>query len=178
MALGLLEGREQCVEFDPDHSVAMFYRNKLCRNGRAEYEEFQEHSPLPWVPKCMIVLLDATSRADLRDKLLEGGRSLVSPLRVTVNYTTTLSEDPDLELASVNCVLGRELKTLYDYDRVGQEKTDEPQAHLQTHGGKTQLSTLIMIGMGGVNTGLKTRTHSNDTRTTPRWQPFCAPPRR
>ena len=73
----------------------------------------------------MVVLLDATSRADLRDKLLEGGRSLVSPLRVTINYTTTLSEDPDMELASVNCVLGRELKTLYDYDRVGQEKTDE-----------------------------------------------------
>ena len=73
----------------------------------------------------MVVLLDATSRADLRDKLLEGGRSLVSPLRVTINYTTTLSEDPDMELASVNCVLGRELKTLYDYDRVGQERTDE-----------------------------------------------------
>lgn len=125
VALGLLEGREQCVEFDPDHSVAMVYRNKVCRNGRAEYEEFQEHSPLPWIPKCMVVLLDATSRADLRDKLLEGGRSLVSPLRVTINYTTTLSEDPDMELASVNCVLGRELKTLYDYDRVGQEKTDE-----------------------------------------------------
>lgn len=80
VALGLLRGREDCVEMDSDRAVTMFYRNKACRNGRTEYEEFQEHTPPPWQPKCIVVALATSSRAELRDQLVEQGRILVHPL--------------------------------------------------------------------------------------------------
>ena len=80
VTLGTLRGREDCVEMDSEHSIAMFYRNKPCRNGRMEYEEFQEHTPPTWEPKCLIILLATKSRADLRDQLVEQGRILVHPL--------------------------------------------------------------------------------------------------
>jgi hypothetical protein len=100
-----------------------------------EYEEFQEHTPPTWEPKCVIIWLATKSRADLRDKLVEQGRILVHPLRISLNYTTTLSEDPDHELASTNCALGREMQKLYEYDTAGQELTDKYlalQAELQS----------------------------------------------
>ena len=80
VALGLLRGREDCVEMDSEHAIAMFYRNKKCRNGRMEYEEFQEHTPPTWEPKCIVVALAVKSRAELRDNLVEQGRILVHPL--------------------------------------------------------------------------------------------------
>ena len=124
VTLGTVRGREECVEMDAEHSIAMFYRNKQCRNGRTEYEEFQEHTPPTWEPRCVIILLATKSRADLRDQLVEQGRILVHPLRISVNYTTTLSEEPDHELAATNCALGRELEKLYEHDKAGQELTD------------------------------------------------------
>ena len=135
VTLGTLRGREDCVEMDGEKSIAMFYRNKPCRNGRMEYEEFQEHTPPTWEPKCVIILLATKSRADLRDQLVEQGRILVHPLRISLNYTTTLSEEPDHELASTNCALGREMQKLYEYDTAGQELTDKYlalQAELET----------------------------------------------
>ena len=125
VALGLLRGREECVEMDSSRSVSLFYRNQKCRNGRNDYEEFQEHTPPTWQPKCIVVSLAVKSRAELRDQLVEQGRILVHPLRLSLNYTTTLSEDPDHELASVNCALGRELVNLHRHDQAGQELTDK-----------------------------------------------------
>ena len=109
---------------DPEHSVAMFYRNQKCRNGKTEYEEFQEHRPPTWQPKCIVILIEPDSRAALRDSLVEQGRILVHPLRIAVNYTTAMSVNPDLEVASINCALGRELLHLHEHDLAGQEARD------------------------------------------------------
>jgi len=65
---------------DPDKSIAMFYRNLRCRNGKTEYEEFEAHAPPTWQPKCIVVLIEPDSRAALRDSLVEQGRILVHPL--------------------------------------------------------------------------------------------------
>lgn len=80
VTLGTLRGREDCVEMDPERSIAMFYRNMACRNGKTEYEEFQEHAPPTWQPKCIVILIQPESRAALRDTLVEQGRILVQPL--------------------------------------------------------------------------------------------------
>lgn len=77
---GTVRGRETCMEVDPDHAITLFYRDKWCRFGRNEYEEFQDHKPTSWEPKCLIVLLQAESRRALRDELVEAGRILVHPL--------------------------------------------------------------------------------------------------
>ena len=105
-------------------SVTLFYRNKRCRAGRSEYEEFDEHAPPIWQPKCIVVLLAAESRAALRDQLMEQGRILVDPLQLNLNYTTSTSDNPDLEVASANCALGRELRMLHKHDMAGQAERD------------------------------------------------------
>ena len=134
VALGQVAGREGCVEADSNHAITLFYRDAVCRAGRNEYEEFSSHKPSTFQPKCLVVLIEAESRAKLRDELLESGRSLTDPLLVSVNYTTARSPDPDLEVASSNCALGRELLSLYEHDLVGQEERtalDEARAALK-----------------------------------------------
>jgi hypothetical protein len=79
------------------------------------------------------VLLEAESRAKLRDELLESGRPLTDPLLISVNFTTARSPNPDLEVASSNCALGRELLILHEHDLAGQEERtalDEARANL------------------------------------------------
>ena len=117
-------GREECVEVDPDRAMTIFYRNSKCRNGRAEYEENTEHTPPPWQPKCMVLLIRPESRAALRDELLEAGRILVQPVRVNVSYVTSMVDDPDLQVAATNCALGRDLLDLYEHDLAGQAERD------------------------------------------------------
>ena len=124
VTLGTVESRENCVEYDQERAMPMFYRNQACRNGRAEYEENSPHAPLPWQPKCMVLLIEAESRAALRDQLIEAGRILVQPLRVNVSYVTSMSEDPDLQVASTNCALGRDMLDLYEHDLAGQAERD------------------------------------------------------
>ena len=124
VTLGTVEGRETCVEYDQERAMPMFYRNQACRNGRAAYEENSPHAPLPWVPKCMVILIEAESRAALRDQLIEAGRILVQPLRVNVSYVTTMSEESDMEVAATNCALGRDLLDLYEHDLAGQAERD------------------------------------------------------
>ena len=123
VTLGTTANRENCVEYDSEHAAAMFYRNQACRNGRNEYEENSPHS-IAWQPKCMVILVEAKSRAALRDQLVEAGRILVQPLRVNVSYVTTMSEDPDMQVAATNCALGRDLLDLYEHDLAGQAERD------------------------------------------------------
>ena len=149
VALGTKRGRESCVENDPEKSVIIFYRDKICRNGRNEYEEFSPHKPttvcvnsllIPflrpdlthtnpnpitqWQPKCLVMLIEPDSMAALRDELVEQGRILIDKVRVDVNYTTATSENPDLTVSSLNCALGREMLKLYEHDQAGQEERD------------------------------------------------------
>ena len=150
VALGTMRGREDCVEVDSERAITMFYRNQKCRNGRTEYEEFSPHEPPTWQPKCLIMLIEPESRAALRDSLVEQGRILVHPVRVSVNYTTAQSENPDLAVASSNCALGHELKTLYEYDLAGQEKRDrlvQLQADLVTARNQYELFNRVYLGL-------------------------------
>ena len=120
VTFGQKEGRENCVEVDPDHAVTLFYRDQVCRNGRSEYEEFMSHKPTTWQPKCIIALIEAESRAKLRDELVEAGRVLTDPLQVTFNFTTALGAEPNLEVTAMNCALGHLLQETYEADLVGQ----------------------------------------------------------
>ena len=125
VAFGQVEGREHCVEADSNHAITLFYRDAVCRAGRNEYEEFAPHKPSTFQPRCLVLVIEAESRAALRDELLESGRPLTDPLVVQVNFTTARSVDPDLDVASSNCALGRELLSLYSYDQEGQRVHDE-----------------------------------------------------
>lgn len=124
VSYGTVRGRESCVEVDSAHAITMFYRNQGCRNGRTEYEEFQSHRPSTWQPRCLVLLIEPDNRAALRDELVEIGRSLIDPINVMVQFTTTLSADPDFQVSSVNCAIGRELQMLHEHDLVGQTDTD------------------------------------------------------
>ena len=119
-----MRGREQCAEIDSEHVLTMFYRNRFCRNGRTEYEEFQPHRPSTWQPRCLVLLIEADSRAALRDELVEVGRPLVVPIKVMTQFVTAQSEDPDLEVTSSSCAIGRQLRSLHDHDLVGQTDVD------------------------------------------------------
>lgn len=121
VALGQVRGREGCVEADSNHAITLFYRDAACRSGRNEYEELDPHKPSTFQPRCLVVLLEAESRAKLRDELIESGRPLTDPLLIQVNYTTARSADPQLDVTSSSCALGRELLTLYEHDLVGQQ---------------------------------------------------------
>ncbi len=122
VSFGTREGRENCIEVDSSRAVTLFYRNKICRHGRSEYEEFQPHKPTSWQPRCLIALIEADSRAKLRDELVEAGRVLTDPLLVQINFTTTLSPNPDMEVAAENCGLGHLLRDAYHADLAGQEE--------------------------------------------------------
>ena len=124
VALGQVEGREGCVEADSNHAITLFYRDAVCRAGRNEYEEFSPHKPSTFEPKCLVILIEAASRAALRDELIESGRPLTDPLLISVNFTTSRSLDPDLEVTSSSCALGRELLTLHEHDLPGQAAAD------------------------------------------------------
>ncbi len=122
VSFGTKEGREKCIEVDSDHAVTIFYRDFVCRHGRNEYEEFEPHKPTSWQPRCLIALIEADSRAKLRDELVEAGRLLSDPLNIQINFTTALSPDPDLEIAAENCGLGHLLRDTYRADLAGQEE--------------------------------------------------------
>ena len=80
VSFGTKQGREHCVEVDPEHAITLFYRDQACRNGRSEYEEFTSHKPTAWQPRCIIALIEAESRAKMRDELVEAGRLLTDKL--------------------------------------------------------------------------------------------------
>ena len=48
----------------------------------------------------------------------------MQPLRVNVSYVTTMSEEPDFQVAATSCALGRELLDLYEHDLAGQAERD------------------------------------------------------
>ena len=124
VSLGTVRGRESCVEVDKEHATEIFYRDSACREGKIQHEEYSPHKPSLFEPKCIVLLLEADSRSALRDELVESGRILTDPVRIDVNYTVALSANADLRVTSSNCALGRELRDLYEHDRVGQAERD------------------------------------------------------
>ena len=124
VAFGVVRGREECVESDPLHTITIFYRDQKCRDGRNAFGEYTRQRPSEFMPRCIVILLEAVSRADLRDELVEAGRLLLYPLRISLNYTTALSPAPDLTISSDNCALGDLYEQLYDADLAQQRERD------------------------------------------------------
>lgn len=125
VALGQMEQHpEECVVSTPGETREMFYRNKQCVGDRESFDEFQMQKPLEFQARCMVILIEETSRRALLEMLLSSGRAIDHPLRVSVNYTTTLSPSPNFEVAAMNCAMGEILRENYERDLVGQELSD------------------------------------------------------
>jgi len=117
----LAVGHPDCVHAAPDDTREMFYRNKACIGDREPTDEYIEERPLEFQGRCMVILIEESSRKALLDMLVAAGRVLDQPLRISVNYTTALSPDPDLEVSSMNCAVGESIHENYRRDTVGQE---------------------------------------------------------
>ena len=118
VTFGTKEGRENCVEVDPDHAVTLFYRDAVCNAGRSQTEEYVVQKPTTWVPKCIIALIEADSRAKMRDELIEAGRVLTDPFLVSFNFTTALAADPDVATARGAATCWRDFARAADASRL------------------------------------------------------------
>lgn len=155
MTIGQLAvGHPDCVHAAPDDTREMLYRNRACMGNREPTDEYKEERPLEFQAKCMVILIEESSRKALLDMLIAAGRVLDQPLyacflthltlaclpvtecaktntwsfrrrRITVNYTTPKSPDPDLEVSSMNCAVGEIIQENYRRDSVGQELQQE-----------------------------------------------------
>lgn len=122
VAIGQIrEKPEECVHAAPDVAREMFYRNKNCVVNRVALDEYQAQKPLEFQAKCMVILISESSRKALLDMLIASGRILTDPVRISVNYTTTLSQTPNFGIASMNCAIGDIVLENYMRDSVGQE---------------------------------------------------------
>lgn len=122
VAFGAVRGRDDCVEADPNRTIALFYRNQRCRSGRALYEEGASLIPSTFEPRCIVVLLATESRAALRDEFLRVNRMLVYPLKLNVTYVLATSAEPDLVSTSTSCALGGLLHETHLADGAGQDR--------------------------------------------------------
>ena len=121
----LAVGHPDCVHAAPDDTREMLYRNRACMGNREPTDEYKEERPLEFQAKCMVILIEESSRKALLDMLIAAGRVLDQPLRISVNYTTPKSPDPDLEVSSMNCAVGEIIQENYRRDSVGQELQQE-----------------------------------------------------
>ena len=118
-------GHPDCVHAAPGDTREMLYRNKACLGDREPTEEYKEERPLEFQAKCMVVLIEESSRKALLDMLVAAGRALDHPLRVNVSYITSLSPNPDLTVSSMSCAIGEIVHENYKRDTVGQELQTE-----------------------------------------------------
>lgn len=115
----------ECVHASPDGTREMFYRNQACTGHRVPTEEYQLERPLEFQAKCIVILIEESSRKDLLEMLISAGRVLHHPLRLSFNYTTALSSNPDLAVSSMNCAVGNLILENYNRDAVGQQLESE-----------------------------------------------------
>ena len=128
----------------------MFYRNQVCTGGRAPSEEYQSERPLEFQAKCVVVLIEDSSRKALFDTLLASGRALDHPLRISFNFTTSLSPNPEMTVSSMNCAVGNLILENYHRDRVGQQLENELltlQAQLETKNNQVNVFDRTVRGL-------------------------------
>lgn len=121
VSIGQVAGRPECVYTAPDVTRTFLYRNSVCADGQATPEELEVSKPTEFQPGCLVVLVEAESRAALLDELTRAGRVLTDPLKISFNFTKALSDNPDLDVASVQCAISGVIQSNHQRDMVGQE---------------------------------------------------------
>ena len=76
-------------------------------------------------PLCMVVVIAPDSRKDLFDDLLAAGRPLIEKLRISVNYTVGLRDNPSVESITANCQSSILMNENHRRDQVLQDKFTE-----------------------------------------------------
>lgn len=140
----------ECVHVSPDGTREMFYRNRRCLGSRIPSEEYQEERPLEFQARCIVVLIEESSRKALLEMLISTGRVLDDPLRLSFNYTTSLSPSPDLAVSSMNCAVGHLIFENYERDAVGQQLESELtslQAQLETKNQQVEVFDRTVRGL-------------------------------
>lgn len=131
--------------------------------SRTPVDEYQSERPLEFQARCMVVLIEESSRKALMDALVLAGRILDQPMRVSFNYTTAKSQNPDLEVSSMNCAISSLILENYRRDAVGQEKQLELarlQKELAAKSKQIELFDRTTRGLSGTH-----NTFTNDTQT-------------
>lgn len=139
-----------CVHVAPDGTREMFYRNRACLGSRVPSEEYQSERPLEFQARCIVMLIEESSRRSLMEMLVAAGRVLDQPVRVSFNYTTALSTDPDLTVSSMNCAVGNLILENHNRDAVGQQLESELlalQSQLDTKNAQVELFDRTMRGL-------------------------------
>lgn len=127
VVLGGLRNKESrnCLEADLNDARPFLEMNAECASDGRPILPGTVLQPSAFQPKCLVVLLEAESRADLFESFLERGRILANPLKVEVDFSTATSSDPDLEVTAVSCGLSRLLSANHKLDLTGQLERSE-----------------------------------------------------
>lgn len=111
-----------CAYANPEGTYRIYYRSSACLPANASFSEEYDLLPHPrFQPRCLVLLIEASSRRELLNELVEAGRDVADPLRVEVNYSVALAAEPDLLVAAQNCDISHVLHENHMRDAVGQE---------------------------------------------------------
>ena len=115
-----------CLEAHFDDARPFLQMNEGCTSGGGRLVlPGTVLQPSVFQPKCLVVLLEADSRAALFEELLQRGRVLANPLKVEVELSIATSVDPDLKVTAVSCGLSRVLAANHKLDMTGQQERAE-----------------------------------------------------
>lgn len=114
-----------CLEADFSDARPFLEMNADCASDGRPILPGTVLQPSIFQPKCLVVLLEAKSRADLFESFLERGRILANPLKVEVDFSIATASDPDLEVTAVSCGLSRLLSANHELDLTGQRERSE-----------------------------------------------------
>ena len=114
--------RPECALPLPGSALTFLNLNERCAKSVVPNETV---IGLTYEPLCMVVVISPDSRKDLFDDLLAAGRPLVEKLRVEVNYTVGLKENPSVEAITSNCQNSILMNENHRRDMVLQDKFTE-----------------------------------------------------
>lgn len=140
----------ECVHAAPEVAREMLYRNKNCTHGRVPADEYQTQKPVEFQARCMVVLIEESSRRALLNSLVAAGRALDHPLQVSMNFTTVFAQTPDFAVSSMSCAIGEIILENYARDSVGQQlqlELDALKSKLSTKQAQTALFEKTVRGL-------------------------------
>ena len=114
--------RSECALPAPDRAVTFLNLNEECARSVVAGESV---IGLTFEPRCVVVTMTPGSRKELFNDFMARGRPLDDPLRLQINYTVSLENDPDVASASTNCQNSMVMHTNYLSDLVLQDELSE-----------------------------------------------------